>query len=151
MKLLKYPFVVSVLRIRIRRIRMFLGLRNPDPNPWVPYGSGSFCHHAQIVRQTFFVDILKVSDEKSVVRVRIRIRIQIHYSEAWIRVLGSGSTPKCHGSGTLLCIQVVPVPLVGPGGNDDWRHKARGFWGQARGTPLIRVPLRGEDGKQMEE
>jgi hypothetical protein len=29
-----------------------------------------------------------------------RIRIRIHLSEAWIR--GSGSTPKCHGSGTLL-------------------------------------------------
>jgi len=29
-----------------------------------------------------------------------RIRIRIHMSEAWIR--GSGSTPKCHGSGTLL-------------------------------------------------
>jgi hypothetical protein len=41
----------------------------------------------------FFVGILKVNDEKS------RIRIRIHYSESWIR--GSGSTPKCHGSGTL--------------------------------------------------
>jgi hypothetical protein len=27
--------------------------------------------------------------------------IRIHYSEAWIRGYGSGSTPKCHGSGTL--------------------------------------------------
>jgi hypothetical protein len=27
-------------------------------------------------------------------------RIRIHWSEAWIR--GSGSTPKCHGSATLL-------------------------------------------------
>jgi hypothetical protein len=26
-------------------------------------------------------------------------RIRIHWSEAWIR--GSGSTPKCYGSGTL--------------------------------------------------
>ncbi len=42
----------------------------------------------------FFVGILKVKDESS--------RIRIHYSEAWIRGSGSGSTPKCHGSGTLL-------------------------------------------------
>jgi F-box/leucine-rich repeat protein 10/11 len=39
---------------------------------------------------------LKVNDENG----RIRIRIRIHWSEVWIR--GSGSTPKCHGSGTLL-------------------------------------------------
>jgi hypothetical protein len=33
-----------------------------------------------------------------------KIRIRIHQSEAWIRGSGSGSgsTPKCHGSGTLL-------------------------------------------------
>jgi hypothetical protein len=31
-----------------------------------------------------------------------RIRIRIHQSEAWIRGSGSGTTPKCHGSGTLL-------------------------------------------------
>ncbi len=42
-----------------------------------------------------FVGALKINDEKS----RIRIRIRIHQLEAWIR--GSGSTPKCHGSGTL--------------------------------------------------
>jgi hypothetical protein len=35
---------------------------------------------------------LKGNDENS--------RIRIHLSEAWIR--GSGSTPKCHGSATLL-------------------------------------------------
>jgi hypothetical protein len=31
-----------------------------------------------------------------------KIRIRIHQSEAWIRGSGSGSTPICHGSGTLL-------------------------------------------------
>jgi len=35
-------------------------------------------------------------------RFRIRIRNRIHKSESWIR--GSGSTPKCHGSGTFLWI-----------------------------------------------
>jgi hypothetical protein len=40
-------------------------------------------------------------------RIRIRIRIRIHWSEAWIRGSGFGSTPKCHGSATLLEIQSV--------------------------------------------
>ncbi len=31
-----------------------------------------------------------------------RIRIRIHQSDAWIRESGSGSTPKCHGSATLM-------------------------------------------------
>jgi hypothetical protein len=31
-----------------------------------------------------------------------KIRIRIHQLEACIRGSGSGSTPKCHGSGTLL-------------------------------------------------
>ncbi len=66
-----------VLRIRIRRIHMFLGLPNPDslvrtsvadqPDPHVfgppgstsqRYGSGSFCHHAKIVRKTLIPTIL---------------------------------------------------------------------------------------------
>jgi hypothetical protein len=37
---------------------------------------------------------LKVNDENS--------RIRIHLSAAWIRGSGSGSIPKCHGSGTLV-------------------------------------------------
>ncbi len=44
----------------------------------------------------FFVGVLKVNDENS------RIRIRIHLSEAWIRGSGSGFTPKCHGSATLV-------------------------------------------------
>jgi hypothetical protein len=35
-----------------------------------------------------------------------RIRIRIRWSEAWIRGSGSGSTPKCHGSGTLIATYV---------------------------------------------
>jgi hypothetical protein len=46
------------------------------------------------LQKLFFVGVLKVNDENS------RILIQIHLSEAWIP--GSGSTPKCHGSVTLL-------------------------------------------------
>ncbi len=51
-----------VLRIRIHRIHMFLGL--PDPLVRGTYGSGfgsgsgSFCHHAKIVRKTFIHTIL---------------------------------------------------------------------------------------------
>ncbi len=49
---------------------------------------------------SFFVAILKVNDENRRIRIRIPIRIQI-LIRAWIRGSGSGSTPKCHGSGTL--------------------------------------------------
>jgi hypothetical protein len=45
--------------------------------------------------EQFFVGVLKVNDENS------RIRIRIHWSKAWIRGSGSGSTPKFHGSATL--------------------------------------------------
>ncbi len=38
------------------------------------------------------------------------IRIQIHQSEAWIRGSGSGSTPKCHESGTLVAGSIVVTP-----------------------------------------
>jgi hypothetical protein len=44
---------------------------------------------------------LKVSDENS--------RIRIHWSETWIR--GSESTPKCHGSATLLR-RTVFIPFI---------------------------------------
>jgi hypothetical protein len=43
----------AVLRIRIRRIHIFLGLPDPDP-----YGSGSFYHHVKIVGKTLFPAIL---------------------------------------------------------------------------------------------
>ncbi len=45
---------------------------------------------------------MKVNDENR--RIRIRIRIRIYKSEAWIRgsASASGSTPKCHGSATLI-------------------------------------------------
>jgi hypothetical protein len=42
-----------------------------------------------------FVDILKTTDKKS----RIRIR------DSMVRIRGSGSKPKCHGSTTLLELQ----------------------------------------------
>ncbi len=49
-------------------------------------------------KKWFFVDVLKVTDENS--RIRIRISIRIYYSEVWIR--GSGFAPKFHGSATLM-------------------------------------------------
>ncbi len=53
-----------------------------------------------ISRKTFFLlCILKGNDENR------RIRIRIHLSEAWIR--GSGSTPKCLGSATLLKPEII--------------------------------------------
>ncbi len=56
-------------------------------------------------KKIVFVGLLKVNEENS----RIRIRIRIHYSEAWIHGSGSGSTPKCHGSGTLPPAQHYPT------------------------------------------
>jgi hypothetical protein len=56
-----------------------------------------------------------------------RTRIRIHWSEVWIRGSGSGSTPKCHGSATLvfcklkkcvadvLCIHALCGPWVSTG------------------------------------
>ncbi len=43
-----------------------------------------------------------------------RSRIRIHWSEAWIRGSGSGSTPKCHGSGTLAPWANYPTKLTEP-------------------------------------
>jgi hypothetical protein len=44
----KYFNLTAVFRIRIHRIEMFLGL--PDPDITQRYGSGSFYHHAKLVR-----------------------------------------------------------------------------------------------------
>jgi hypothetical protein len=58
----------------------------------------------------FFVGILKVNDENGRIRIWISLRKQIHYSEAWIRGSGSGSTPKCHGYATPLPVYGIQVP-----------------------------------------
>jgi hypothetical protein len=65
-KLLRAPSISAekkpVLQIRIRRIRMFSGL--PDPDPLVPgtygsgSGSGSFYHQDKIVRKTLIPNVL---------------------------------------------------------------------------------------------
>ncbi len=52
------------------------------------------------VKNYFFAGMLIVNYENN------RIRIQDQKSEAWIRGSGSGSTPKCHGSGTLASTTV---------------------------------------------
>jgi hypothetical protein len=44
--------------------------------------------------------IPKINEESSRIRSRIRIRIRIHLSE--VRIRGSGSAPKFHGSPTLV-------------------------------------------------
>jgi hypothetical protein len=46
-------------------------------------------------KNLFFVGILSATDEES----RIRIRMSV------VRILGSGSVPKCHGSTTLVLRQ----------------------------------------------
>jgi hypothetical protein len=104
---------------------------DPDPNPSDPHvfgppGSGSFYHQAKIVRKTWIPTVsrllfdflsLKIRTVPSKVISRKTLpkklvfcwrlegndenrRIRIHYSEAWI--CGSGSTPKSHGSPTMV-------------------------------------------------
>ncbi len=97
------------MRIRIRRIHMFLGLpdpdplvRDPDPDPSTikqknKKNFDSYCFTSfydflslkmtyvpekLIAKKICCIDVLKVTDENS--RIRILIRIQIHYSELWI-------------------------------------------------------------------
>ncbi len=112
-------------------VAMKTSVPDPDPHVFGPPGSGSISHtygsgsrsgsfyHSSIqakmkngkknLTSYCFVSFylwklwkctvpLKVNEENS----RIRIRIRIHKSEAWIRGPGSGSTPKFHGSGTLM-------------------------------------------------
>jgi hypothetical protein len=63
----------------------------------------------KVISKKNFVDVLKVTDENS----RVRIRIRIHQSEVWIRGSGSGSIPKFNGSATLvawmLTVQWGPI------------------------------------------
>jgi hypothetical protein len=58
-----------------------------------------------VLKNLFNAGILKVNDENS--------RIRIHLSEAWIRGSGSGSgsTPKCHRSGTLVVNKLLTSNL----------------------------------------
>jgi hypothetical protein len=53
---------------------------------------------------SFFAGNLKVNGENR--------RIRIHWSDAWIRGSGSGFTPKCHESGTLLFTFRDETPLL---------------------------------------
>ncbi len=48
-----------------------------------------------------FVAVLKGTEENC--RIRSRIRIRVRYSE--VRIRGSGSVPKCHGTATLIKIK----------------------------------------------
>ncbi len=66
----------------------FLSLKN-----YVNVPSKSITQN-NLENENFFVDVLKVTDEIS------RIRIRIYLSEVWIR--GSESVPKFHGSATLI-------------------------------------------------
>ncbi len=89
------------IQIRIHRIHMFLDLPDPDPlvrgnNVNVPSKSNK--HKNVFLQLVFFLEswrsMTKIAGSRSASR--------LHKSEAWIRGSGSGSTPKCHGSGTLV-------------------------------------------------
>ncbi len=61
--------------------------------------------------------ILKINAERSRIWIWIQSRIRIHYSE--VRIRGSGSAPKSHGSPTLLgtktltsCTNCYQIPYI---------------------------------------
>jgi hypothetical protein len=56
----------------------------------------------------FFFGILKVTEERS--RIRIRSGSGFVSQEVWIR--GSGSAPKCHRSPRLLFTLTIAVPCA---------------------------------------
>jgi hypothetical protein len=59
-----------------------------------------FCWHLQVNDEN---SRIRIQDPDSDPLVRgMDPRIRIHWSEAWIHGIGSGSTPKCHGSAKLL-------------------------------------------------
>ncbi len=59
--------------------------------------------HNKLEKKTYFFGILEVTDEKR------RIRIWARKLGVGIQGSGSGSVPKCHGSGTLLMCTPEPV------------------------------------------
>ncbi len=102
----------SVLRIRIRRIRMYFGLLDPNPNiikqksleiPWFLL----FCDFFM----TFFLwkKLCKCMYLQKVIRKKTW-RFEGHWrkkqdpDQSEVGIRGSGSVPKCHGSATLVCV-----------------------------------------------
>ncbi len=99
------------IRIRIRRIRVFLGLPDPHPDPLSQVRIRILPSSSKIVRSvlfcnffmTFYLWSLKNDVNGPVGPVffwAFRFRIRIRQSE--LRIRGFGSIPKCHGSSTLL-------------------------------------------------
>jgi hypothetical protein len=86
---------------------------DPDPDPSIILLSSSKNSKKNLDSFCFVTSFgflsSKRNKQKSRIRIQIRIqiRIRIHKSEAWIR--GSGSTPKCHGSETLVSTFVFSV------------------------------------------
>ncbi len=110
--------IILVLRIRIHVFGP-LGSGSISQRYGFWSGSGSFYHHAKMVnkpsksnkqKKLFKKIIFLFASWRSMTKIAgsgSRIRSRIHLSEAWI--LGSGSTPKCHGSATLNYTLVLDV------------------------------------------
>jgi hypothetical protein len=65
-------------------------------------------------KNSFFVGVLKVKDEKSRIQSRTRIRIRIHWSDAWNRGCtdhGSTTLDRDKGGAVLLLTKVEPNSL----------------------------------------
>ncbi len=86
-------------------------VRGMDPDPSIILLSSSKNSKKNLDSFCFVTSFgfLSSKRNKQKSRIRIQIRIRIHKSEAWIRGSGSGSTPKCHGSETLVSTFVFSV------------------------------------------
>ncbi len=110
----KLVFFAGILKVNDKgSISQRHGSADPDPPKmsWIRNTASKSNKQKNFFLNQFFVGVLKINGDKS--------RIQIQQSEAWIRGSGSGSTPKCHGSETLVvracCLYVWPAPPLDPG------------------------------------
>jgi hypothetical protein len=132
----QYSQAVLWLRIWISRVRKFLGLPDPDPSLfvriririWILTSSSKKSKKILISTVLFllydflsfknYVNVPSKSNKQRILEKNLfllaswkppdensRIRIRIHKSV--IRICGTGSVPKCHGSTTLLTGLVV--------------------------------------------
>ncbi len=85
----------------------------PDPHVFGPLGSGSFYHQAKIVRKTLIATILWLFLTFYVLckcrgvpsKSNKQNSFFFFFGASWrsmTKIAGSGSTPKCHGSATLI-------------------------------------------------
>ncbi len=116
-------------------------------------GSGSFYHQAKIVRKTLIptaVTSLWLFIFKNDLNVPSKSKKQKSYKKhsfllaSWrsmTKKAGSGSTPKCHGSATLVCRVPCPWILSWEDGTRSWRSPAADSLSRHRRTQCFHLQL----------